>query len=102
MDPITSNIMPIDPLVTRSQRMTQAQEETPQVSFDSFLSDAMNNAVAADVSDQVNSLENLAGYDHDLHTNMLETSKAELTLNLAIQIRNKVVDSYNEIMRMQV
>lgn len=38
----------------------------------------------------------------DLHTVMIEMAKAELTLGLALQVRNKVIESYNEIMRMQI
>jgi len=33
---------------------------------------------------------------------MLDAQKAEITLNLAIQLRNKVLDAYKEIMNMQV
>lgn len=38
----------------------------------------------------------------DLHTAMIDVAKAELTLGLALQIRNKVIESYNEVMRMQI
>jgi flagellar hook-basal body complex protein FliE len=37
-----------------------------------------------------------------LHGVMVTMQKAELNLQLAIQVRNKVVEAYNEIMRIQV
>lgn len=46
--------------------------------------------------------EFLAGRGSNLHTVMLEMEKANISLELAVQIRNKIVDAYSEIMRMQV
>ena len=42
------------------------------------------------------------GQRDDLHNVMLTMQKAELNLQLAIQIRNRVVEAYQEIMRIQV
>lgn len=36
-----------------------------------------------------------------MHQLRIETMKADLTLNLAVEVRNKLLDAYNEIMRMQ-
>ncbi len=36
----------------------------------------------------------------DLHSIILEAEKANLTLELAIQIRNKAIEAYQEMMRM--
>ena len=44
----------------------------------------------------------LAGEGGELHATLLATQRAELTLELFLQARNKVVEAYQEIMRMQV
>lgn len=44
----------------------------------------------------------LGGQDEDLHTTILATQKAELAFELGLQVRNKVVDAYQEIMKMQM
>jgi flagellar hook-basal body complex protein FliE len=44
----------------------------------------------------------LSGENEELHTTILETQKAELAFELGLQVRNKVVDAYQEIMRMQM
>jgi flagellar hook-basal body complex protein FliE len=44
----------------------------------------------------------LAGEAEDLHTVALATQRAELAFELFMQVRNKVVQAYQEIMRMQV
>jgi flagellar hook-basal body complex protein FliE len=38
----------------------------------------------------------------DLHTTVLATQRAELSFELFMQMRNKVVSAYQEIMRMQM
>lgn len=44
----------------------------------------------------------LSGEGEDLHTAALATQRAELTLDLFLQTRNKVISAYQEIMRMQM
>ncbi|HDG98901.1 MAG TPA: flagellar hook-basal body complex protein FliE [Desulfobacterales bacterium] len=38
----------------------------------------------------------------DLHNVMIEAQKADLSLRLLLRIRNKLVEAYQEIMRMQM
>lgn len=72
------------------------------VSFTDVLNEALQNTVKTEAEEQQGVLALLSGEDVDVHTAMIESQKAELALNLTIQIRNKVVDSYKEIMQMQV
>lgn len=44
----------------------------------------------------------LAGEDIDLHSVVIAQERAALELSLAIQVRNKIIEAYQEIMRMQV
>lgn len=44
----------------------------------------------------------LDGNGPELHTLMLGVEQANLSLEFAVQVRNKIVEAYNEIMRMQV
>lgn len=43
-----------------------------------------------------------AGGDIDFHQVTAAAEKANLSLQLTIQIRNKIIEAYQEIMRMQV
>ena len=38
----------------------------------------------------------------DVHNTMIAVSKADLSFQLMMQIRNKIIDAYQEIMRIQV
>ena len=42
------------------------------------------------------------GKRYDLHEIMIATEKADLSFRLLLQIRNKLMDAYQEIMRMQL
>ncbi len=44
----------------------------------------------------------LSGKNEDLHTTVLATQQAEMAFQLGLQVRNKVVSAYQEIMKMQV
>jgi len=71
-------------------------------SFANILSDALSAASQSDLVDKASALELLMGRSDDFSGLMLDAQKAELSLTLALQIRNKVVDAYTEVMRMQV
>jgi flagellar hook-basal body complex protein FliE len=44
----------------------------------------------------------LTGETEDLHSTALATQRAEIAFELGLQVRNKVVSAYQEIMRMQM
>lgn len=46
--------------------------------------------------------ELVAGRTKNVHETMLAIEKADLSLKMMMQVRNKVIDAYREIMRMQV
>lgn len=44
----------------------------------------------------------ISGDDVDIHELMLITEEAKMSLQLAVQVRNKLVEAYQEINRMQL
>jgi flagellar hook-basal body complex protein FliE len=44
----------------------------------------------------------LSGEKEELHNTVLSAQKAELEFDMFLQVRNKVVSAYQEIMKMQV
>jgi len=77
-------------------------EGNSDMAFSNILSDAFDVAAQADRVDKASSLELLIGQSDDMAGMLIDAQKAELSLNLALQIRNRIVDAYNEVMRMQV
>lgn len=46
--------------------------------------------------------ELVAGRNKNIHETMLTIERADTSLKLMMQVRNKIIDAYREIMRMQV
>lgn len=47
-------------------------------------------------------MEVAAGKSENLHETMLATTQAEITFNLMVQLRNRALEAYQEVMRMPV
>lgn len=79
---------------------TQPQEETK--SFGSYLKDALAETNALQLkSDHENALL-AAGQIQDVSQIVVAAQKADIALQLTLQLRNRAVSAYQEIMRMQV
>ncbi|HHY92282.1 MAG TPA: flagellar hook-basal body complex protein FliE [Firmicutes bacterium] len=74
----------------------------PGMSFGQVLGEYLQevNQLQLDAVDKTRQL--VAGEDIELHQVMLAAQKAEIALELTQTVRNKVVEAYQEIMRMQV
>lgn len=70
--------------------------------FAGILSEAIGNAKQTDAGAQMENISLLTGEADDLHSPVIAAQKAELALSLAIQVRNKVLEAYNDVMRMQL
>lgn len=70
--------------------------------FSGVLNDAMStiNNLQKDADSSVNKF--LSGENDDLHTTILATQRAEMAFELGLQVRNKVVNAYQEVMKMQL
>jgi flagellar hook-basal body complex protein FliE len=70
--------------------------------FQKVLSNAIGSveSLRNDASESVQKF--LTGENEELHTTILATQKAELAFELGLQVRNKVVDAYQEVMKMQM
>ena len=58
------------------------------------------NSVASNSTNAVSELA--SGKDVDLHQVVIASEMESISFNLALQVRNKVVDAYHEIMRMPI
>ena len=47
-------------------------------------------------------IQNLLNGDEELHTVALAAQRADLAFDLGLQLRNKIVSAYQEVMRMQL
>ncbi len=71
-------------------------------SFGNVLQSAIQHVEASSASAEAAVKNYLAGGPQELHSTILATQSAELDFEMFLQVRNKVVSAYEEIMRMQV
>ncbi len=73
---------------------------TPGV-FDSLVRGLQD--INAQMTGNQQAVESLAvGQGDDLHRVVMNLESTKLTFDLALQVRNKVLDAYQELMRMQI
>lgn len=82
--------------------LSSASATDSENSFAHILNDAIDQTNETQAANEESNALLLSGSEDSLHTAMIDAQKAELALQLTVQIRNKIIDSYNEIMRMQV
>lgn len=82
---------------------TQAsQKDNNSIDFESLLTNKLGEVNDKQVAADNITNQFVQGDDVDVHKVMLSTEQAKLSLELAVQIRNKLVDAYQEISRTQL
>ena len=86
------------PSVTGPQKLNRTSES----SFGETIKNAISgvNELQSNADDIANKLA--AGESVEIHQAMIAMQKASTSLQFTVQVRNKVIEAYQEIMRMQV
>lgn len=83
----------------------QTSTSTPyeaQKSFASVLKQSIEKVNEAQIQSDTMTQKLALGENVDLHQVMVASQKASVSLQATMEIRNKVIEAYQEIMRMQV
>ena len=70
--------------------------------FSSVLTDAISKVESFQNNANTSVNKFLSGEGEELHKVALATQQADLSMQLFMQVRNKVVTAYNQVMQMQV
>jgi flagellar hook-basal body complex protein FliE len=70
--------------------------------FGDFMKDLVQDANESSLVADKKMQEVATGRTKDLHGAVLAVEKADVQFHLLTQVRNKVIDAYREIMRMQI
>lgn len=71
-------------------------------SFGDVINDAINKVNSLQVESDQKTADFISGVSDDIHSVIIAGSKADLALQMTLQVRNKVMDAYKEIMNMQI
>ena len=76
--------------------------EVEDNSFGEILKTSLNevNQLQKDADQAIQELA--AGNEKDIHQTMIALEKAEISFQFMMQVRNKIIAAYQEVMRMQV
>ena len=80
----------------------QTEKNKNTVSFTDFLKKYVNDVNQKQINADKTIEKFLKGEEKDITNVVLSVEKAEVSLQLFLQIRNKLVQAYQDIMRMQV
>jgi flagellar hook-basal body complex protein FliE len=81
---------------------TQQQNQKKSVSFDNILKKAIEEVNDYQKNAEKLSADYAAGKTDNINDVIVAAEKADISLRLTIDIRNKIVDAFKEIMRMQI
>jgi len=80
---------------------TTAPQQVDGSNFGSALSGAVDNLQQLQSTSNTLSIQAVTGDLGDIHTATIAATRAQVTMELVAAFRNKGVDAFNEIMRMQ-
>ncbi|NPV72544.1 MAG: flagellar hook-basal body complex protein FliE [Pelotomaculum sp.] len=78
------------------------KQEAGGSSFSEMLQDALKKVNDAQVKADNLARQLLTGEVQDIHQVTVAMQEARLTMQLAVEVRNKIIEAYQEISRMQV
>lgn len=81
---------------------TGNKQDAGEGSFAALLNDAIKKLNDTQIEADNLTMEFLTGELQDLHQVTIAMQEAKLSMQLAVEVRNKVVEAYQEISRMQV
>ncbi|BBB93190.1 MAG TPA: flagellar hook-basal body complex protein FliE [Methylomusa anaerophila] len=94
LQPVTGRIAP--------EINTAVSTEKPEKPFTQFLSEALSEVNNLQQQSRQASLNLALGKIQDISEVTIAAEKASVALQLTMQVRSKIIDAYQEVMRMQV
>ncbi len=86
----------------QSNVTNKVEQAAEQSTFQQYLQESFASVnQSQQVADKM-STDLASGKSESIHETMLALTQAELSFNMLVQVRNKALESYQEVMRMQV
>lgn len=85
-----------------SQSGSVGSSSSSQKSFADTLNEAINNVNQLQKASDKGMQDLATGRTDNIADVMIASEKADIALKLMVQVRNKIIDAYQEVMKMQV
>jgi len=96
-----TELKPLSPLSSQISKAGSFNNDNT-VSFIDYLNTAIEKTNNLIIESEKISEDFAAGKTDNIHDVLIAAEKADIAFQLTMQIRNKIMDAYNEIMRMQI
>lgn len=101
MDPLNLNpLSPLKPLADLGQTGNDGAVEG--LNFSAILKQALQEVDVAQHSAEQEVRNLMTGGSTDMHTAILAVQKADVSFQMMMAVRGKLIDAYREVMRMQM
>jgi flagellar hook-basal body complex protein FliE len=100
------NNIPINPAPLASPQVTPARPaehnvSAEQDSFGQWLNKSIENVNKLQQEGDSAAMKLLTGENTDIHGTMIAMQKASISMHMMMEVRNKIINAYEEIKRMQ-
>lgn len=85
-----------------NERTQTGKSDENKVTFAQYLNNALDQVNQLQLESEQLGKEFAAGRTDNIHQVTIAAEKADIALQFTMQIRNKIMDAYSEIMRMQI
>jgi flagellar hook-basal body complex protein FliE len=104
MDPLNLNqLSPLTPVTEAGRTSVSANAGAADgVSFGDILKEALQEVNEAQHVSEQEARNLMTGETTDMHTAILAVQKADVSFQMMMAVRSKLIDAYREVMRMQM
>lgn len=102
INPVSLSVANTQIIDETNKLTTKATPFEAQQSFANTLKDAIASVNNQQIQSDAITDKLINGEDVDLHEVMITAQKASVTLNATMEVRNKAIEAYQEIMRMTI
>ena len=88
--------------VPEIRRPRELDKDKGSANFGEMLKDAISTANTLQKQSDTEIQKLMTGESQDLHTTLIAVQRADLSFQMMMQVRNKLVQAYQELMRTQV
>ncbi|HHW47992.1 MAG TPA: flagellar hook-basal body complex protein FliE [Clostridiaceae bacterium] len=97
-----NSITQLKPLSLSQHSIVTNDRNDAAVSFIDYLNSALEKTNNLIIESEKLAEDFAAGRTDNIHQVLIAAEKADIAFQFTVQIRNKILDAYNEIMRMQI
>jgi flagellar hook-basal body complex protein FliE len=103
MDPLSTSQLPsLDALAQAQKPAGASQAATDGPQFADILKLALQEVTETHATAEQEARNLISGNSTDMHTAILAVQKADVSFQMMMAVRSKLVDAYREVMRMQM